>query len=488
MAIHFTRQAGESLQAALRRSIVVAIGEGRLKPGQALPPTRILAGQLAIARNTVSAAYDDLIECGVLETTPRRGVYVASTPPVAAVPSAAAGAGADWSRHLKLRAMDQRNIVKPADWQTYPYPFVYGQIDPALFPLADWRTCSRDALGRDAVNWWSADHATADDPMLIEQIRRHILPKRGILARPDEILITLGTQHGLYMLMQILVDADTTIGIEDPGDPDARNIAMLSPGAMRLLPIDEGGLVVGPHLDGVNVAIVTIANQCPTMVSMPRERRLNLLEWAQRNDAIVIEDEYENDASAGDNELPALAGLDGNGRVIHLGTFSKVLAPGVRLGYMVGPRALIEEARALRRLIHRCVPLNNQRTAALFIADGHYSGLVGRLATVMAERRALMRLAIDRVLPDFHATPADSGTSIWLKCPDGVEGPRLADVARRRGVIVERGDPFFANPQAGLQYVRLGFSSIDTSRIELGLRALGEAAVSLGEGDVPAAG
>jgi GntR family transcriptional regulator/MocR family aminotransferase len=478
--IGFVPQSNEPLQTALRRAIMTAIGDGRLAPGQRLPPTRVLAQQLGIARNTVAAAYDDLVEAGVLASAARRGVFVGLRPTNVQTPEPQAPTDRlDWNSRLKLLPTRQRNIVKPADWQSYPYPFVYGQVDPTLFPLPDWRACSRDALGRAAVNWWAADHATTDDPLLIEQIRRHVLPRRGIYARADEILITLGSQHGLYLLAQLLIGPETVVGIEDPGYPDARNIVALTPGTMRLMPVDSGGLSIGPHLDGVNLVITTPTNQCPTMVTMPQDRRAALLEWARTADALIIEDDYESDISGDPKNLPALAAASADGRVLHLGTFSKVLAPGVRLGYLVGPAPVIEEARALRRLVHRSVPLNNQRTAALFIADGHYEGLIRRLSVTMAERRATASAGVARYLPDFEVSSAESGSSLWLKGPLDLTARTLAAEAQRRGVVIERGDLFFADANEGASFVRLGFSSIAIERIAPGLAILAEVASDL---------
>ncbi len=178
---------GNGLQSGLRRAIVAAIAARRLEPRQQMPPSRLLASQLGIARNTVSAVYEDLATRGFLVSVERRGYFVANDVEPAAseetrtepdVPSV------DWSQRLATKVAGLRHITKPTDWQTFRYPFLYGQVDPNLFPLTAWRQASRDAMGRTAVNWWAADNTTEDDPLLLEQICRHILPRRGILARP----------------------------------------------------------------------------------------------------------------------------------------------------------------------------------------------------------------------------------------------------------------------------------------------------------------
>jgi GntR family transcriptional regulator/MocR family aminotransferase len=468
-------ESGLTLQMALRQAVVAAISDGRLRAGQRLPPSRQLARDLGLGRNTVTAAFDALVEAGVLQATARQGLFVApgqaSTRPPGPTPPAL-----DWAARLAVHPSRQRNIAKPADWQRYLYPFVHGQVDPNLFPLPTWRSLSRAALGRAAVNWWAADHATADDPQLLDSICRHVLPRRGLHPRPDEILVTLGAQHGLYMLLSLLAQPRMVIGIEDPGYPDARNIAELFGARVRRLALDAGGVRIGRQLSGVGLLVLTPAHQCPTMVTMPLARRRALLDWAARTDAILVEDDYEADEAWRAELPPPLMALDTAGCVVHLGSFSKVLAPGLRLGFMVGPAPLIAEARALRRLMHRSVPLNNQRAAALFLAEGQYGALLNRLGDALRTRRDVAVRALDRHLPGFVRSPATTGSALWLRCPDGIAGPALLAEARSRGVLLEPGEPFFATPGAGRDFFRLGLSSIPEGRVAGGIAALAAAA------------
>lgn len=468
-------------QAALRRAIVEAVETARLAPGQAMPSTRELARSLGLARNTVVAVYDDLVARGVLHSLPRRGVFVtteAKAPaPNAPVPPGRAQPG--WAGQILRRPTLQRNIVKPRDWRSYAYPFIYGQVDPDLFPLAAWRACSRDALGRNAVNWWVADHITEDDPLLIEQLRRHVLPRRGILAREDEILTTLGSQEGFYLIAQLLFGPATSVGVEDPGYPDARNIAELHAGTVRHIPVDEEGLVPGEHLETLNALILSPGHHCPTMAPLSARRRRAVLDWAGRSGAVLIEDDYEGDLG---ESGPALYAEDPSGSVLHLGSFSKVLAPGVRLGFLVGPASFIAEARALRRLMHRNTPLNVQRTAALFLAEGHYDGLIARLREAQRERHAALRAAVRRHLPGFGMSEGAAGSALWLRCPPGIQADELGAAAAQEGVLIEPGGIFFADPAHAPECIRLGISSIAVERIEPGVRRLAACAARLSPG------
>ena len=467
---------GMGLQSSLRRAIVDAISARRLEPRQQMPPSRVLAAQLGIARNTVSAVYDDLATRGFLVSVERRGYFVANdvtnlggrhSQLEAVEPSL------NWSDRLTTNVADWRHIRKPADWQSYRYPFLYGQVDPELFPLSAWRQASRDAMGRTAVNWWAADNTTEDDPLLLEQICRHILPRRGILARPNEVLITLGSQEGLYLLSRLLVRQGDMVGVENPGYTDARHIFRLSDGEIRDLPVDEKGVLTGEAFDGLSMAVLTPGCHCPTGAVLASDRRAWLLDWASRTNGLLIEDDYEGEMVS-DDSITALKSGDQAGRVIYLGTFSKVIAPGVRLGYMVGSAPLIAEARAIRRLMHRSAPLNNQRLTATFMVEGYYQGLVRQLRSEISARREEASSHLSRHLPALEPAGAGRGSAIWVRTPEGVLEANFDAAARGRGVLFESGDPFFSSPPART-YLRLGLSTIARERIAPGLEELARA-------------
>lgn len=473
------QSAGQGLQSGLRQGIVDAIVCGRLGSGQQLPASRLLAKQLGMARNTVTAVYEELTTRGVLKSVERRGFFVnpdqsqwvVDDRPDAEPPAPAPAV--DWASRVAVRPKEWRHITKPADWKNLPYPFLYGQVDPVIFPLQAWRQASRETMARASVNLWAPDNAVDDDPVLVEQICRNVLPRRGVMARPDEVLVTLGAQEGLYLLSKLVVRPGDVIGVEEPGYTDARHIFSMSAGVVRPLPVDDEGARTGPAFEGVNLAVVTPGRQCPTGVVLSAERRRWLLDWAGRTDGLIIEDDYEGELAADVSE-PALKSADRAGRVIYLGTFSKVLAPGMRLGYLVGPRDLIVQARALRRLIHRTPPLNNQRMAANFMIEGNYRGLVKRLRCAMRDRYAAGKAAIRRYMPEVELVDGIDGSALWIRCPAGVCERTLEHEARRRGVVFESGDPFFSEPQKRV-HLRLGLSVIATDRVEAGVELLAEA-------------
>ncbi|WP_158966812.1 MocR-like pyridoxine biosynthesis transcription factor PdxR [Chachezhania sediminis] len=475
------RSPGTPLQAWIRQSLVNAIVDGKLHHGQRMPATRHLAKSLGVGRNTVTAAYEELVSQGFLESRERMGFFVGAVDQargVEAEPNAASGQGIAWRKHLKFMPSEMRHIEKPWDWQQYRYPFVYGQVDRNLFPIDQWRACSRDALGRSAIDWWASDRALDDDPLLVEQLCRHVLPQRGIYARRDEVMVTLGSQHGIYLLARLLLHPGDGVAVEDPGYPDAQNIFAAHRADVRHMPVDDDGMILNEQteamLKGAGLVFVTPAHHCPTMVTLSDDRRARLLDLADRDDFLILEDDYEGEIR-NDKTPPALKSIDQAGRVVYIGTMSKVLAPGVRIGYVVAPAPLVAELRALRRLMHRSAPLNNQRTAAILLANGHYEGMVRGLREALSQRWQEAVAAARRDLPDFRLSPSIGGSSLWLECPADIHADDLIEAAGKRGVLVERGDPFVAPDLAG-RFFRLGLSAIDVHLIAPGIAEIAAAA------------
>jgi GntR family transcriptional regulator/MocR family aminotransferase len=264
---------------------------------------------------------------------------------------------------------------------------------------------------------WAGDMIDQDDALLIEQLRTKLLPRRGIWVDKREIMITLGAQQAIYLLAELLTSENSVIGLEEPGYPDARNIFELKRRKLKLLPVDEDGLIPGDALAGCELVFATPNYQCPTTATMPLARREALLRQAEAQDFLIIEDDYEGGTSRAASTLPALKGMHRSQRVIYVGSLSKTLAPGLRLGYVVGPPGLIQEARALRRLMLRHPPANNQRAAALFLALGYHSAYLRRLGQILEERAAAASDALARHLPDFTWRGDAGGTCFWVEGP-----------------------------------------------------------------------
>ncbi|MDJ0611344.1 MAG: PLP-dependent aminotransferase family protein [Kiloniellales bacterium] len=468
-----------SLQAQLRRHLVDAILDGRLAADEPLPSCRRLAQSLGVSRNTVVLAYQALADEGFLISRERIGYFVntelVGRPVEAGQPLAEPAGGreaVDWWPRLRFRPSEQLQITKPKNWQRYPYPFIYGQADPSLFPTAAWRICSRQALGVQSIKSWADDSFDEDDPLLVEEVRTRVLPRRGIKAAPDEILITMGAQNALYLIAQLLAGPDFVLGVENPGYVDVRHIFTMAGARLKPITVDGEGLTVGRELERCDAVYVTPSHQSPTTVTLPLERRVSLLDQAARQDFFVIEDDYEAETNFVSKPTTALKSMDMAGNVIYVGSFSKHLAPGLRTGYLVASADLIRELRALRRMLLRHPPTNNQRTVALFIAGGYYDALVQRLQRTYHDRWEAMGAALARYLPDSATTPSFGGTSFWVRGPESLDSDVLARQALGEGIVIEPGSVFFHAPKPPRNYFRLGFSSIASERIAPGIEKL----------------
>ncbi|MDH5260336.1 MAG: PLP-dependent aminotransferase family protein [Gammaproteobacteria bacterium] len=470
-----------NLQHQIRQKLVDGIINGAFPPGMKLPSSRKLSQQLDVARNTVVAAYQQLIADGYLVSRQRSGIFVnekmlesrvgaASKASVAGRAVAAPWILQDYAKRLPGEGSDQL-----PNWSRYPFPFIDGKFDSTLFPLAEWREASRLSLSVADVVEWSMGSGDADDPMLLNEIRTKILTRRGIQARPDQILITMGTQNSLFLISQLVADDRTTAAIEEPGNFVMRNLLRRRGAAILPQATDDSGLVVSESLADADIVYVTPSHQVPTAVTMPLERRQALMEAAHTGNFVIIEDDYECETSYTDYPLPALRSMDNDGRVIYVASFSNVLAPGVRLGFIVANSAFIERARRLRHNILDHPPLNNQRTAAIFLSLGHYDALMLRLGRVLRERRTALRRALNNVrgIP-MEISPEVGGTTYWVRTPDDFDVGNLSVEAERHGVLIEPVSRYYANKEHAENCFRMGVTSLVVDKIRPGVERLVE--------------
>ncbi|MDE2789249.1 MAG: PLP-dependent aminotransferase family protein [Paracoccaceae bacterium] len=483
--ISIDRDASESFQMQIRRQIAIAIVNRQFALHRPLPSIRQLAAELGVSVTTVALAYDALKQDGFVEARTRSGFYVnqdvLADPALALQAGVAGGIAAlpdriDYKEFFSGRTFNLRHVAKPADCLIrFRYPFVCGLIDPSLFPIASWRECVRDSVNVVEVGNWATDYSAVDDSMLIEQLIQRVLSKRGIVAHPDEVLVTVGGQQALYLAIKLLLSPGETLGVEDPGYPDVINMARIEGIDVKRLAIDRDGLILSGEARRCRCLFVTPSHQFPTTVTMPLDRKLELLKLSKDMGQFIIEDDYEADISFNLAQPRALKSLDDWGNVTYIGSLSKSLLPGLRIGYLVADREFIREARALRHHIIRHPPVNNQRSVALFLQRGYYDRFVAKITGTYRRRCEVIHESLEDHFPGCSVKPEYGGGSIWLRLPEGADARVLSDLVQADGVFFETGGFTFSDERNNRNHIRLGYSVIRRSLIPEGIGKISRA-------------
>ena len=462
-----------TLQLQIRQQLMDAITNGLIGPNEPLPSSRNLANALKVARNTVIAAYKELEFDGYITPQERRGYFVNEQFYESYNSSDSSQQNKTKSPvwHDKLitkKPSTQTNIHNPENWQSLPYSFTIGQLDKSLIPYYEWREVVRHSSTLPEIQKWNMDHVDNDDPSLIKQIQSKVLPKRGIWANKDQILITSGSQNAIYMIASLLTKQGTVVGMENPGYPDVRNIFSSKTENVVPINIDQNGIMVQDITPETDIIFTTPSHQYPTGVTMSMDRRHELLSVAKENQMVIIEDDYEAEINFQKKPHPSLKSLDKENNVIYVGSFSKAFAPGLRLGYMVAPESFIKEVKALRRLMIRHIPANNQRSVALFIGLGHYHNMFTKIQRTNKERWALINEKINQESL-LSCTPTLGGSTFWIEILAPVDSDKLCRNLLSRGVAVRSGNTLFSDKNAPSNYLHLGYSAIDTNKISKGM-------------------
>ena len=468
MEFHVSLAGRGDLSARIYRQLHEAVLDGRLRSGERLPPTRELARQLAVSRNTVALAYERLTAEGFLVGRVGAGTFVCATPPAPAVrPAASAGAVSPrtvW-RDLATTGGPPAGALR--------YDFRAGVPDAHRFPIEAWRRQVARQL-RD-LPLAEADYGDpAGDPALRTEIARHIGLARSVRVPPEQVLVTSGAQQALDLVARVLVEPGTRVAVEEPGYPPARE-AFTSFGArLAGVPVDEEGVDVRAIPAGTRLIYTTPSHQFPLGPPMSLARRTDLLAWARQADAVVIEDDYDSEFRFADRPLEPLHSLDRGDHVLYVGSFSKTMVPMLRLGFLVAPPSLLPALTTAKRLADRQTDATTQGAMARFMADGLFVRHVRRSTREYAARRALILTVLRRDFADrLEVVPATAGLHLaaWL-CGDE-DVPALVERAAAAGVRVEDMASYYGFG-AGRPGLVIGYGGIARDRIEDGLRLLGE--------------
>ena len=472
-----------SLQAQLHEQVRKLILGGRLKPGMRMPASRALAMQLGVSRNTVILAYERLTAEGYLQARGAVGTFVNHDLPddCLAARRLASGAGSGVQHSLQHRPIAFEGRAQAIlNGRQLACDFQLGRLDPHSFPFKAWRRLITDALARAGARL-----TEYGDPAgllaLREVIADRLGPTRGINVDPEQIIVITGCQEGFNLTARLLLREGASVAIENPAYQGAAYLYESYRARLTPVRVDEKGLCVDDLPEaGAALLYVTPSRQYPMGFTLALERRLRLLEWARRTGTYVVEDDYDSDFRYRGSPITALMGLDSHGCVIYLGTFSRSIGPGLRLGYLVVPKHLAEPARQIKALLDNGHSWLEQAALAGYIAGDGYEKHLRRIRQSYAERRNCLIDNLQRHFGEVTVSGAEAGMHIaWHLTADLPRAAELQAMAAGYGVGIHTLQSAAAYDFGGCTYsertIMLGFSALDEQQIRAGVERIAAA-------------
>jgi GntR family transcriptional regulator/MocR family aminotransferase len=473
------------LYRALRSQILV----GQLPPGARVAATRVLAAELGLSRNVVMLAYEQLLAEGYLVARTGAGTFVASDlPQQFTTPRKTMGRTREIRQKTVQLSAYLRRIASDVTASEFtwaprqpslPYDFRYGRPPAADFPHETWCRVLAHRARRASIR--DLDYGPPEGvPALRDTVADYLARARAVRCTPEQVIILNGSQQAFDLTARLLVDPGDSVVLEEPQYRAARVVMQAAGALIQALPVDAQGLCTGQLAtkgQGGKLAIVTPSHQFPTGAVMPLARRLELLAWSERESAFILEDDYDSEYRYSGRPIEALQALDRHDSVLYAGTFSKVMFPGLRLGYLVVPEHLVKPARIVKALLDTGSPSLPQLALVDFIHAGFFERHLHRLRLRNAARRTALLAAIDRYLGNQAVVSGvDAGLHVLLWLPR-VLRRAVTDLLKRAeqlGVRVYSVAPFYLTPppHAGLL---LGYSSLSEKDIDEGIRRLATA-------------
>lgn len=469
MDLHITLVGRHDLSGEIYRQIRRAIATGHLRPGDSLPASRALAQSLRVSRTTVTVAYDRLAGEGYLFSRMGAGTYVSS--------HFASSSKQRFTRPTEdaLQPKAFWNSIRVASTFDNPAKFDFrtGLPEARLFPHEMWRRLMGKALRAEAQSGGVYDHP-AGHYGLREAIARHVGISRGLQITAEDITITCGAQQALDVIARTLLEPGHKVAVENPGYPPPRLLFQSLGAHVQGVAVDDEGIRVDELPRDVRLVYTTPSHQYPLGVTMSLSRRLALLEWAARNNAAIIEDDYDSEFRFAERPVEPLQTLDTSGRVLYVGSFSKTLLPTLRLGFVVTPNSCTSAVHRAKYLTDWHTSMVVQEALARFIDNGGFAQHLRRVGRIYAERRALLTEILGNNFGDhFTLVPSVAGIHVTAVARSatadqiGVWVRRAAD----QGVQVQELSRFSYGPptSVGLMF---GYGAITTSQIREGLEKL----------------
>jgi len=486
-AVHLDPKSEVPLYRQLYENVRAAILDGRLLAGLRMPPSRTLAKELAIGRNTVVSAYEQLIAEGYLDSRVGSGTRVAAIPPDTLIetgPSEEREVAPDPRRRLSERgeAMLTVKRASPSFVKGHVLPFQHGMPSLELFPHQVWARLLARRARQPQSRLFDYQLGTGF-PALREAIAEYLGAARGVICGPDNVIVTAGAQASLDLATRLVVDPGDTVWHEEPGYLGARGAFLAASARIVPVPVDKEGLNPEAAPGGEKpprLIYCTPSHQYPLGVTMSLTRRLALLQYANETGAWILEDDYDSEFRYAGRPLSSLQGLDRAGGVIYMGTMAKTLFPAIRIGYLVVPDNLIEAFQRAIRVTGQNPPAIVQAALADFMLEGHFSAHIRRMRSLYAERRILLLQELEKQLGDrIKPSPPDGGMQLPAFLPEGVSDDDVVAAADRHKVLASPVSHFYLT-QRKRHALYLGFAGVPEQMIAPGVERLGLALAECG--------
>ena len=441
-----------------------AILDGRLRAHEQLPPSRELAARLLVSRNTVALAYERLTAEGFLVSRVGAGTFVSGDRPGTQARTAPEGTGV----RPRARWADAQLFALPRPIRP-KFDFSVGTPDPRLFPWETWRRLLAQVM-RPATFPRHGYDDPAGDTDLRAAIARYLGVSRSVRAAAEDVLITRGAQQALDLIGRVLIEPGHVVAVEEPGYPPARALFASLGARVVGVPVDEEGIAVPSIPRTARLVYTTPSHQFPLGTAMSMARRVALLAWAQRHDAVIIEDDYDSEFRFGDRPLEPLQSLDRAGRVLYVGSFAKTLLPMLRMGFLIAPGSLRPALHAAKQLTDWHNELVGQVALARFIDEGLLARHVRKATREYARRHATIAAILTTDFADwFDVIPASAGLHLCapLRPHASVDVASVAAQAREAGIAIDELTAYGGGP--GLVF---GYGGIDDAAVPAGLARL----------------
>ena len=472
MLMHLQMDGTGPVHAQLTRALKKVVFAGRATQGARLPPTRLLARELGLSRNTVLAAYEQLRAEGFVDARVGSGSYIS-------MPPQATRAAAPVEQRIEPQSTYMRRARRVHDHANIPGKSIPGVRFSLQYgvPLANpavttaWARALSHAALYTPPNYPTAQGA----PALRQAVCDYLIRRRGIQAEMEDVVIVAGTQQAVALAARVLLDAGDRVAIEEPQYYSTRVVLQAHGARLQPVPVDAEGLVCDAlPVDAPRLVCVTPSHQFPTGALLPLSRRMALLDYAHRNDCWILEDDYDGEFRYDAKPLAALRSLDRDSRVVYVGTFSKTLFPSLRLGYVLVPRRLRDDFAEAKWLEDFGCPTIEQAALARFMQEGGFERHLRRASLALKTRRTALLDGLRRIgrgRLEIVDSQAGMHLTVWLRDRDRAQGDALIAAARERGLGLFPISPYYLSPpdKAGLL---LGYGGLSVTEIEQALAIL----------------